>query len=276
MSNQLILDSAPVSVIIPCYKCAGTIYRAVLSVWNQTLKPRELILVDDASGDGTLSELLSIEKQYSGWIKVIALNSNKGAASARNVGWSAATQPYIALLDADDAWHPKKIEIQYQFMQKNPQVVLCGHFAKIIADDSQLDWLLSKTDFKYISKARLLISNQFVTPSVMVRRDVTHRFDSTKRYMEDHLLWLQIVFDNQQVAKLNLALVAMYKQAYGVSGLSSHMWAMEKSELANYWQLYKSKNIGFVYVVMLHVYSLAKFLRRLILVSFRRITFVKI
>jgi len=269
-------DVAFVTVVVPCFRCAKTIQRAVDSIAQQTQKPVEVILVDDASGDDTLSILHAIERQHSGWIKVIELNKNQGAAHARNVGWSVATQPYIALLDADDAWHPRKIEIQYQFMQKNPQTVLCGHNVNIMLDNKLPDWQLGQADVKYISKNFLLVSNTFVTPSVMLKREVTFRFDSTKRYMEDHLLWLQIVFDNQQVAKLNLALVAIYKQPYGVSGLSSHMWAMEKSELGNYWLLYKSKKIDFISVVMLYLYSLAKYLRRVILVSLRRVAFVKI
>lgn len=262
-------DVAFVSVVVPCFRCASTIQRAVDSIALQTQKPLEVILVDDASSDDTLSVLYAIEKQYSGWIKVIALNKNQGVANARNMGWSVATQPYIALLDADDAWHSNKIEIQYQFMQKHPEVVLSGHDVSIILDNNLPDSLLTEPDVKYISKQKMLISNPFFTSSVMVKRDIVFRFDSNKRYMEDHLLWLQLVFDNQQVAKLNLALVAMYKQAYGASGLSSHMWAMERSELGNYWCLYKSKSIGFISVVILHLYSLAKYLRRLILVSLR-------
>lgn len=266
---------APVSVVIPCYKCANTIYRAIESVVNQTQKPAEVILVDDASNDETLKTLYQLAEQYLGWVKVIGLISNRGAANARNVGWDAASQPFIAWLDADDAWHPNKIEIQYKFMQENPQVTLSGHEAKIIVGNDQPVWPLRTFDFKYISKIKLLISNSFVTPSVMIKKDIAFRFDSTKRYMEDHLLWLQIVCDNHKIAKLDLTLVAMYKQAFGASGLSSHLWAMEKSDLDNYWLLYKTKKIDFISVNILSVYSLLKYLRRLLIVGLRRIPIVR-
>jgi hypothetical protein len=179
------------------------------------------------------------------------------------------------LLDADDAWHPDKLEIQHQFMQQNPEVALCGHDARMVTDDIELNWPLGASDFKTISKTRLLISNPFVTPSVMMKKDVPLRFDSTKRYVDDHLLWLKILFNNHKVAKLSPALVAIYKPMFGVSGLSSHLWSMEKSELDNYWRLYKSKSIGFISVMLLSLYSLAKFLRRLIIVSLRRLAFDK-
>ena len=65
-------DFAPVSVIIPCYNCKDTVERAVKSVFDQTLQPREVILVDDASSDGTLDYLMVLRDQYgSSWLKVI-------------------------------------------------------------------------------------------------------------------------------------------------------------------------------------------------------------
>ncbi len=266
---NLIKPVAPVSVIIPCFRCATTIKRAIDSIALQTQKPAEVILVDDASGDDTLRVLQAIESQYCGWVKVIALNHNQGAANARNVGWNSASQPYIALLDADDAWHAEKIKIQYQFMQANPDVVLCGHNARIMADNTQLDWLLGIFEFKLISKKRLLISNPFVTPSVMFKKDIGLRFNPKKRYVDDHLLWLQIIFDHHKVVKLNQALVVIYKPMFGTSGLSSHLWAMEKSELDNYWLLFENKSIGFISVILLSLYSLAKYMRRLLIVSLR-------
>ena len=278
-SRIIEMDSASVSVIIPCYRCSETIGRALASIAIQTMLPKEVILVEDASSDNglTLKVLNEQAAKYADAfeVKVIALNHNQGAGNARNVGWNAASQPYIALLDADDAWVPNKLQIQYQFMQENPNVVLCGHEAKILSDESRLDWPLGEFKSKVISKFRLLVSNPFVTPSVMIKKDIAFRFNPYKRYMEDHLLWLQIVLNNYDVVKLNPALVAIYKPMYGASGLSSHLWAMEKAELDNYWLLYKNKNIAFILVAMLSVYSLAKYLRRLIIVRLRRADFVK-
>jgi len=127
--------SAPVSVILPCYRCSKTIVRAIESVVKQTLLPKELILIDDASDDGITIKILHEQAaKYADIliVKIIALDQNKGAAAARNIGWGLSTQPYIALLDADDAWHSRKIEIQFNFMERNPNVVLCGHNAKIL------------------------------------------------------------------------------------------------------------------------------------------------
>ena len=122
----------PVSVVIPCYRCGLTVRRALASIVQQSSRPQEVILVDDASGDDTWSTLTAFEAAHPGWVRLVQLPHNRGAASARNAGWAVATQPCIAFLDADDAWHPEKIEIQYDYMKRNPEVLLCGHRHRVL------------------------------------------------------------------------------------------------------------------------------------------------
>lgn len=111
-------ESAPVSVVVPCWRCRDTIARAVESIAAQTRLPHEVILVDDASGDGTAGALHALAGRYpKDWITVIEQRDNGGAGVARNAGWETASSPYIAFLDADDAWHPKKLEIQVAWME---------------------------------------------------------------------------------------------------------------------------------------------------------------
>ena len=257
---------APVSVVIPCFRCAGAIERALASVAQQSMRPSELILVDDASGDGTLAVLHALEAAYPGWVKVLQLEENRGAAGARNAGWAVASQPYIAFLDADDAWHPKKIEIQYAYMAAHPAVVLCGHGHRLLNQDDVLpDWAVAQCDAQRIHKWGMLLANKFVTPSVMVRRDVACRFVEKQRHMEDHMLWLQIICSGACVVKLSAELAAIYKGPFGVMGLSSQMWLMERGDLGNYRRLYRAKLINGFQLAALGIYSLLKYVRRLLL-----------
>lgn len=257
--------TAPVSVVIPCFRCITTIGRAVTSIAKQTQRPAEVILVDDASGDGTFEVLQRLAQEYPTWVKVIALNENAGAASSRNCGWDAASQRYIAFLDADDAWHPMKIEIQYAYMSAHPEVVLSGHaHRKLDSDTTDLNWEVHECKAVSISKMALLFSNRFVTPSVMLKREIPFRFAEGKRHMEDHLLWLEIVCGQMPVTKLNAELAAIFKSAYGATGLSAQLWSMELGELKNYGQLYSSGCINFVQWFGLYIYSILKFVRRLI------------
>jgi len=269
----------PVSVVIPCYCCSGTIERALNSVAEQTCLPHEVILVDDGSPDGgaTLTCLRRLKERHQNIsIRILASQENKGAATARNQGWNAATQPYIAFLDADDTWHPQKLEYHYRYMQEHPDVALSGH-GHILCKEVIPDDLIFSSSIRAVrlSSCSLLLSNPFVTPSVMIKTNIPFRFRGGQRHMEDHLLWLEIILAGYPVVKLDIPLTFIYKASYGVSGLSSHMWRMEKAELGNYWLLCQEGRIGWMAVFFLLPYSLAKYMRRLLIVGARRMRFVR-
>lgn len=260
--------TAPVSVVVPCYCCVATIERAAASVLAQTLRPAEMILVDDASNDGTLQILHAIQARYGPWVRIVALASNRGAASARNAGWDVATQPYIAFLDSDDAWHPRKIEIQYAYMQQHPDVALSGHACRQLPPNTRdaPQWSVEMGSVQTVTWIGLLLRHAFVTPSVMLKREITLRFADGARHMEDHRLWLEIVGATMRMVKLQAELAAVYKPVYGASGLSANMWGMEKAELANYRYFQTIKKITTVQMILLQGYSLAKYVRRLLIV----------
>lgn len=261
---------APVSVVVPCFRCAGTLRRAVESVALQTVRPAELILVDDASGDSTGALLVALQAQHGAWIKLLSLSVNGGAASARNAGWQMATQTYVAFLDSDDAWHPRKIEIQVAYMQSHPEVTLSGHLSRQLpaegADESPWWPIVHEGAAERVCLAGLLLRHAFVTPSVMLRRDIAMRFADGLRHMEDHRLWLDIVSAELTAVKLMVELVAIYKPAYGASGLSADMWRMEIAELANYRYIHSKGKISSMQRYLLQAYSLVKYVRRLLIV----------
>jgi glycosyltransferase involved in cell wall biosynthesis len=265
------MDAAPVSAVIPCYRCAATIGRAVSSVAAQTRRPAEVILVDDGSGDGTLEALRALAAAHPGWVKVLAQPRNSGAADARNAGWAAATQPYLAFLDADDAWHPRKMELQYGYLKEHPEVALCAHRHEILGASEVPNRPVGEVAAERISKGSLLLSNNFFAPSMMMlRRELPQRFLSGRRHVDDHLLWLQIVCAGHAFVRLSAKLAYTYKQPFGESGLSGQLWVMERSELANYWLLRREGCIGHAAALALSAWSLAKFLRRALLVGLRR------
>jgi glycosyltransferase involved in cell wall biosynthesis len=265
------MSIAPVSVVIPCYRCAGTIGRAVDSVAGQTERPAELYLVDDASGDGTLEVLRSLAARHGTWVRVIAQPVNRGAADARNAGWAAASQLYIAFLDSDDAWHPRKIEIQYGYLRGHPEISLCAHRHEVLATSGVPDAPVGEVVAEQVSKASLLRSNNFFAPTMMMlRRELPQRFLAGRRHVDDHLLWMQIVCAGNAFVRLSAKLAYTYKKPFGESGLSGQLWVMEKSELANYWILRREGAIGLAVALALSSWSVVKFLRRLALVGLRR------
>ena len=107
-----------VSIIIPTYNTEKFIGDTLQSVQNQTYQNWEMILVDDASTDRTVSVIEEFAKNDSR-IKLFKLEKNSGNGFARNIALEKASGKYIAYLDADDLWFPEKLEKQIQFLKAN-------------------------------------------------------------------------------------------------------------------------------------------------------------
>jgi Glycosyltransferases involved in cell wall biogenesis len=104
-----------VSVIMPCYNASSYLKQSIESVLAQTYPNWELILVDDASTDNSLALAEKFSKQDSR-IRCFAQNANSGIAATRNKALDEAKGRFVAFLDNDDLWHPRKLEIQVQWM----------------------------------------------------------------------------------------------------------------------------------------------------------------
>jgi len=268
------VEYANVSVVIPCYQCAKVVGRAVESVYAQTLRPLEVILIDDASPDKTLNELYRLQKLYQlGWIKVLSSEMNRGAGSTRNLGWQEARGSYVAFLDADDTWHPEKIRLQYGWMLANPDAVLSSHKTIVLPQeqDYQLDSKPSQVTAVEISSSRQLTRNYHATRTVMLRRDVPHRFEEGKRYSEDYLLWTSIMLSGGRAFLLNGPLAASYKNDFGDGGLSGHVWRMQKGNWLSYLSLYQARLISWYVLAVCLFFSSLRFLRRCLMIALRKL-----
>src|SRR3990167_4127136 len=109
-----------VSVIIPTYNRKELVRRAIQSVLNQTFSKYSLTVVDDGSTDQTDKIL----KDFKGAKIHFLRQDHKGVSAARNYGIREAHGELIALLDSDDEWHPKKLEVQVDFFRKNPDAMI--------------------------------------------------------------------------------------------------------------------------------------------------------
>ena len=259
---------ARISVVVPCYQSAATIGRAIMSVAQQRVPAFEVIAVNDGSNDGTIEVLRSLKGSFSdGCLRIVDLGQNQGPSFARNVGWNAASGDYVAFLDADDAWHPGKLEIQGRFMLEHPEVALSGHLFKLGGEAAEIN---SQPIAIPVSAWQLLWRNRFVTPSVMLRRELPFRFRVGQHHMEDHRLWLEIAFAGLRVMRLEAELAVLFKPAFKISGQSANLVAMEKAELGNYRCLWRQGRIILPLYVALCIWSTAKFVRRALIVALRR------
>ena len=108
-----------ISVVIPTYNSGRLVVEAVESALSQTRPPEEVIVVDDGSTDETRQQL----SPFLDRIQYI-YQLNQRVAAARNTGLKHATGDVIAFLDADDVWHPSKLERQLAVLERRPDVGL--------------------------------------------------------------------------------------------------------------------------------------------------------
>jgi glycosyltransferase involved in cell wall biosynthesis len=226
--------------------------------------PQEIILVDDCSNDEqkTLDTMQRFQRENPQIvIKIICLDQNSGPGSARNAGWDVATQPLIAFLDADDSWHPQKLEIQSAWMREHPEVDLTGH-ASINIRRHIAPKILPAFESRPISTKGLLLSNSLPMRSVMLKRSLKQRFCPSKRQAEDYLLWLTLAYSGRRLEFLNLPLSYSYKEDFGEDGLSAQLVQGYAGVVDAYKQLLDAGYISRALYVALIFLAYLKYLRR--------------
>ena len=264
----------PVSVIIPCYNCSETIMLAVDSIIRQSALPEDIFLVDDASSDNgqTTKVLHAIKERLDRTIKVniIHLDENNGPAFARNTGWTAASQPYIAFLDADDAWHPKKLEITYGIMERNPLIDLIGHDFYISGRTEMMNAVLSESSYEIVKKGfySILLVSPFVTPSFFLKRSISERFNVHLRYCEDYEFLLRVAY-RYHVYYTRLKLVQLGKEPFTGGGLTAKRTRMRLGEVAMHFEILKYKKGHIILLPAFILLSVIKHIVRLGLTKFR-------
>lgn len=186
-----------VSIVIPCY-CAGSHISATLeSVITQSFREWEVVLVDDQSKDDTLQ----IANHYSSKdsrIRVIQLEKNSGGpARPRNVGISQARGEWIAFLDSDDIWHPRKLEIQIEHMRKTGFDFSCTGLINFELEEDIKFNEFAMFETQIIRAFRQRVRSAIPNSSVIMRTEIARRFPLDERMelraVEDYHCWLRIL-----------------------------------------------------------------------------------
>lgn len=261
-----------VSVVIPTFNSESYINRTLNAVLAQSRKPDEVILVDDCSSDRTI-EVIENHPLRSACprMHVIKLASNSGPGAARNFGWSSAGSEFIAFLDADDSWHPQKLECQLAAMEHNPWASFSGH-KYIVSATGFADYkTIEMPSTREMSLTQFLIKNRFSTPSLILRTNLALRFSENREIAEDYLLQLQLLASGHRALFVDAPLVCLHKRAYGDSGLSSELRRMEKKDLRSFSLLRRDGDISMQQFFGASSLSYLKYFRRLLIVQLRRL-----
>ena len=211
-----------VSVVIPTYNSGPLVVEAVASVLSQTRSADEIIVVDDGSTDDTAERLAAFGPR----VRYI-WEENGGVSAARNRGVDEAAGDWIAFLDADDVWHPRKLEIQLGALARRPDLALLG--------TRLYDWpgthpdigAEGVADIEDVRFESLIVRNCLVTSTVVARAATLRAagpFDINLRGPEDHDLWLRVV-QRAPVANLRVPLTGYRSNTPG--SLSKNVDQME-------------------------------------------------
>lgn len=187
------MGNASVSVVIPAYNAEWCVERAVDSVLAQTRQPLEILIVNDGSTDDTAAKAQGFRDR----IRLID-QPNGGLSSARNTGIRLAKGEWIAFLDADDYWLPRKLEQQLQLLEMNPALGFCSTGARV-ETPSGAELNLWHCPIKTDSTLHTIFNqNAAIAGSgsaVLARRDLlleTGLFDESLQSLEDIDMWLRL------------------------------------------------------------------------------------
>jgi len=212
-----------VSVIIPTWNRVDRLVRAIESVRSQTVPAHEIIIIDDGSDDATRLTVIrrfpDIRYHY---------QDNKGVSSARNAGLQMAGGDWVALLDSDDQWQPRKLERQLQALQTRPDYRICHSDEIWIRRGRRVNPMKKHAKrggwiFRYclprciISPSSVLISRELIT--------TLGGFDESLPACEDYDLWLRVC-SIYPVLYLDEALII--KHGGHDDQLSLRYWGMDR------------------------------------------------
>jgi glycosyltransferase involved in cell wall biosynthesis len=180
-----------ISIIIPTFNRKELIQRAVKSVLLQTFGNFELIIVDDASTDGTVKEQFDTDSR----ISYIPLPIQSGVAKARNLGVEKSKGHFIAFLDSDDEWLPKKLDCQIGWLKQNPAMQIVQTKEIWVRNGVRVNPPQTHEKFEG-DLFETSLERCMITPSsVLLTRtlfDETGGFNESLPACEDYDLWLRI------------------------------------------------------------------------------------
>lgn len=180
-----------ITVLMPVRNGEKYIKDAINSVLRQTLTDFELLIIDDGSTDRTVEiiqgytdQRIRLEKREHQFIPNL------------NEGIKLASAPYIARMDADDIMHTERLRIQLKRMKKNPDIIVCGTWARFFSDNGK-EKNTSHLGYGIIHEPvfELFKHNMLLHPSVMIKKEFlfNHNIEyQNYPYVEDYKLWFDI------------------------------------------------------------------------------------
>lgn len=214
-----------VSVNIPVYNGEKTIARAVLSILSQDFKDFELIVVDDASTDGTPRVLAGFTDPR---LKVVRHERNQGISPARNSALRASSGDYIMVLDADDIALPGRMSRQVRALDEEPALDGVFGWCELFTDNpAEVVSCFSPRVDPAAMRELILFQNPFYHSSACLRRAALgDGYREDLDCAEDYAKWLELIFSGKRLAVLREPLIK-----YWVHNSTHYSWAKMRANI---------------------------------------------
>ena len=183
------------TVVVPAFRAVATIRRCLQSVAEQTVKPGAVIVVDDGSGDGTAEAAEACRGMLDGIILTVVRQDNAGPGAARNRALRETSSEYVAFLDADDEWLPRKIEVSMDGLY-GTRLAFVAHNLFLVRNGGVAELDCARHFARAIDPYTALIRRGFVATSTVVARRkavlAVGGFDPSLPAGQDYDLWLRL------------------------------------------------------------------------------------
>ena len=185
--------TTPISVILPVYnESCDFLSKAIESVLNQTFQDFELIIIDDGSDSNSIE--VAVKKYNDGRVKYV--RKEHGFIDTLNLGLSISTGQYIARMDSDDIMHPDRLKIQYELMERENTVTVCGSWMEAFGVDITPGTIIGGiAGFVKCPLLSLLDRNIIFHPTAMIRSSFIREHNikyQNYQYAEDYKFWVDI------------------------------------------------------------------------------------
>lgn len=223
---------ARISVITPVYNCERLVKESILSILGQSFSDFEFIIINDGSTDGTSEVIKSFTDSR---IRFVDYQENRGVLARSKEAIDLAVTDYIAIHDADDVSMSNRLELQFNYLEENPDIFCVGGRAKKIDLTGNFigDWDFPPASHKEI--VRMLVSQSkcpIINPASMYRLSVYREVggyspDNKIRYAHDLDFWCRAILYGKKFANLQDYLI---KYRVNPSGMTRKNGAMQLAD----------------------------------------------
>ena len=181
-----------ISILMPVYNAEEYVAEAIESTLKQSFGDFEFLIIDDGSTDNTQSIIRSYKDE-----RINVITNEHNLVKSLNLGLNKSKGKYIARMDADDIMHIDRLRMQYEIMEEEPSITVCGSWMRVFGEDVHEGGIMKNglglIDFPLL----LLMKENFIYyPTAMMRNSFLKenkiKYSENYKWAEDYKLWFDI------------------------------------------------------------------------------------